>query len=384
MNNRKIPMLLGVAACAAMVGCKATDTSVHKSRCSVAPVAVESAPQPAPDAAPAPVEVAPAPVQETAPVPAPVAEPVPAPVPAPVPSPAPAVEAPAPAPAVLETTVYVIRRGDTFGGICNRFHVKRADVLALNPGLNPDKILWGRSIKLPGHIDVPAPEAAPAPAAKEPKAAAKPFVPYTGETRVYKVVAGDTIGKLAHSSGITVRQFKELNALKSDVIRVGQKVKLPVKGAAAASAKPAPAVKKDSAEKPVPADKSEVKPLASPVVETPAPAVDEKKDAAAATSVEAKIEEADKKAESAIDSAAAAAALAVNSGAAKAAEAVAPVAGPVAGPGEKLYTVKPNDDIYSIAIRWGTTASEIKELNGMVDDTLNAGQVIKVPAPSEQ
>lgn len=41
----------------------------------------------------------------------------------------------------------------------------------------------------------------------------------------YKVKAGDSLGKIAKNSGMTVAELKKLNSLKNDVIRVGQVLK---------------------------------------------------------------------------------------------------------------------------------------------------------------
>jgi LysM repeat protein len=57
-----------------------------------------------------------------------------------------------------------------------------------------------------------------------------------GET-VYKVKQGDTLTRIARSHGTTVQALRALNALKTDRILVGQKLKIPAKG----TAEPAPA-----------------------------------------------------------------------------------------------------------------------------------------------
>ncbi len=47
-----------------------------------------------------------------------------------------------------------------------------------------------------------------------------------GKTTVHEVVAGDTLGKIARKYGTTVEFIKKSNNLKSDVIRIGQKLRI--------------------------------------------------------------------------------------------------------------------------------------------------------------
>lgn len=46
---------------------------------------------------------------------------------------------------------------------------------------------------------------------------------------VYQVKSGDSLEKIAHANGTTVKALKEVNNLTSDRIRIGQKLKLPTK-----------------------------------------------------------------------------------------------------------------------------------------------------------
>jgi LysM repeat protein len=61
----------------------------------------------------------------------------------------------------------------------------------------------------------------------------------TTTTKTYTVKSGDTLSKIATQQGVSVKALRSANNLKTDRIKVGQKLKIPVK-AAAATPTPAP------------------------------------------------------------------------------------------------------------------------------------------------
>lgn len=418
---KKVMMVVGVAACVTLVGCKHDEYGAHKIGNKVQPVeTVEVASDVDPVTTPS-VAADTAPANDTTGVPNSMAVPtddegkatttvttIPdAPVKDDAPAKddgvkdVPAKDAPAKDVAAKdagakdagaakpaeepEFTPYVVRGGDTLGGICYRYKVKKADVLALNPGMDPNKIFVGRTIRLPGNIEAiksaPAPKAdaakkdvAKKDAGKKVENVKREYKPYTGETKEYVVKAGDTIGGIAYSNGLSIRQFKELNGLKSDVIRVGQKVKIPVEKVK--SDKPVAVVtpKKDAVKTGPKVDETKIEEI-KPVADKPA------EDAAAA---DKPVAEAPVAADKPADGAAAAdKPVAAEATPATPAEGAQPVA--VEPPAGKYitYVVKPNDDLYSVAIKWSITASQLKEINNLVDETLTPGQELKVPATAD-
>jgi LysM repeat protein len=62
----------------------------------------------------------------------------------------------------------------------------------------------------------------------EPRSSPKPSKPaYSGPCYEYTVQSGDSLFLIAKAFGTTVQQIKELNGMKNDRIRVGQKLNVP-------------------------------------------------------------------------------------------------------------------------------------------------------------
>ena len=252
-------------------------------------------------------------------------------------------------------TVYIIQRGDTLSKISKRYNIKLDAIRALNPNIKKDVVWIGQKIKLPGKVEVGEQRDI----IKEQIALAnkpKPYAPYTGATAEYTVKAGDTLGKIAYGNGINIRQLKELNALSGDMIRIGQKLKIPANGAAAAVA---PAVKESKPKVAPPparpaADKANPPPAKPQLKPQPPVAPKDEIVAPAAPDAVAPV----------ID---------------------APVA-PAVAPADAItdfttYIVQEGDDIVSLSISLGVSTEKIRELNNLGEnDQLNPGQVIKIPA----
>ena len=252
---------------------------------------------------------------------------------------------PPPPPAEPEYTIYVVRSGDYLAKISKHYNITIAAIRELNPSLkNSDMIRVGQKLKLPGKVEVgeqPAPTAAKAAAPRKTAA----YKPYTGATKEYVVKSGDTLGAIAYGNGINIRQLKELNGLSSDMVRVGQKLKIPAEKVQA----------KASAAKPV-ADKP-AKPVAAK--------------AAAPAEVKAEPAAEDKKADVPAETAV------------QPTEAAEAPAAP--GAATTTYVVQEGDDVTGISIAFGVSSAAIRELNNLGDnDQVKPGQVIKLPAEAQQ
>ena len=94
----------------------------------------------------------------------------------------------------------------------------------------------GQTIQIPAAgASASAASAAATPAAK----AISTHEPETaGATTSYTVKGGDTLSKIAKKQGTTAKAIRTANGLTGDKINVGQKLKIPGKGAAAEPAEP--------------------------------------------------------------------------------------------------------------------------------------------------
>ena len=241
-----------------------------------------------------------------------------------------------------EYSTYVVQNGDYLAKISKKCNVTIAAIKKAND-LKSDTIRIGQKLKIPGKLPesmTAAPAAAEA--SKAAAAAKKSYTPYTGATKEYVVKNGDTLGAIAYGNGINIRQLKELNGLSGDVLRIGQKLKIPADGKPAAKA--AKAAKAEAPKAAATAKKEEI-PVEAPKTD------DAKKDENAEAQPAAAEDAAQKD----------------------------------AAPGFTTFVVQEGDDLTSITIRFGVSAAEIRELNNLPDDAqLKPGQVIKLPAEAQQ
>ncbi len=148
----------------------------------------------------------------------------------------PAKAAAAPGAAADATNTYVVKSGDTLGGIARRQGTTVAALRSAN-NLSGDALRIGQKLVVPGG-------AAPLPTA--PAAVSAPAATPRAGSATHTVIPGDTLGSIARKAGVKVGEIALLNNITDPAkLRVGQVLKLP-EGArtlpATPSAAPAPAV----------------------------------------------------------------------------------------------------------------------------------------------
>jgi LysM repeat protein len=121
---------------------------------------------------------------------------------------------------------YAVLKGDTLAIIAKKNGVTLKALELANPGVVPTKLKIGYKLTIP----------APTASAVVPTAAAGAD---TG-AEIYIVKSGDTLSKIAKAHGTTAKAIQSENNLPTTVIKVGAKLKMPVKAEAAAPAPVAP------------------------------------------------------------------------------------------------------------------------------------------------
>ncbi|TYR73425.1 LysM peptidoglycan-binding domain-containing protein [Rossellomorea vietnamensis] len=131
---------------------------------------------------------------------------------------------------------YTVASGDTLIGIANKHSITLAELKALN-NLNGHLIYPGQKLNVgKGSIQAPpaaVPSSGPPPVSAAPSTPAPPKADSAEKT--YTIQSGDTLSVIARSYGISVSQLKEWNGLKSDMIFIGQKLKVKADSTPAAS-----------------------------------------------------------------------------------------------------------------------------------------------------
>jgi LysM repeat protein len=123
---------------------------------------------------------------------------------------------------------YTIVKGDTLAAIAKKNGMTLKALEAANPSVVPTKLKIGQKLTI-----LTGGSAAPA--------AADATGASTGG-EVYTIKSGDTLTKIAHSHGTTVKAIEAANSgLDPNHIKVGQKLTIPAKAEAAAPAATAPA-----------------------------------------------------------------------------------------------------------------------------------------------
>lgn len=106
------------------------------------------------------------------------------------------------------SSTYVVKSGDTLWGISNKFNVSVSTLKSLN-GLTSDLIRPGQTLRVSGT-----------------SATKQTVAPTTADTGTYRVQSGDTLSEIAVRHSVSVSQLKSLNNLTSDLIYVGQVLKV--------------------------------------------------------------------------------------------------------------------------------------------------------------
>jgi LysM repeat protein len=120
-------------------------------------------------------------------------------------------------------TVYKVQLGDTLGSIAKEFGVTTEAIVQLNSLTNPDVLMVGQELKIPG---------------QQPASAQGGSGQTSEET--YVVTSGDTLSVIARRFGVSLAELQSLNGITNpDQISVGQTLRIPSGAAGSSAATPA-------------------------------------------------------------------------------------------------------------------------------------------------
>lgn len=200
---------------------------------------------------------------------------------------------------------YTVKSGDSLWKIANEYGLTVAELKSLN-GLTSDNLSIGQVLKVSNSSGSS-----------------------NSSSNTYTVKSGDSLWKIANQYGVTVNELKSLNDLTSDILSIGQVLKIPSSSSSNSSGSTYTVKAGDSLWN-----------IANQYGIT----VDELKNLNNLTSNTLSIGQILK----------------------------------VPSDGN-TYTVKSGDSLWSIANRYGTSVNTLKSLNGLTSNTLSIGQVLRLP-----
>ena len=105
--------------------------------------------------------------------------------------------------------VYIVQNGDTLGHIALKHSISTTDLRKAN-NLNGDLIRTGQKLKIP---QLPESQSNTTNSSRS--------------SSIHIVARGDTLGSIALTHGTSVSALKQSNQLSNDIIRIGQKLRVP-------------------------------------------------------------------------------------------------------------------------------------------------------------
>lgn len=107
-------------------------------------------------------------------------------------------------PTVSTTSLYIVKAGDTLFSIAKRYDTTVDGLIKLN-NLSSKNLVIGQQLRIPINADTS-----------------------TTDYVIYSVKVGDNLYSIAKKNNVTVNQIKELNNLTSDLLSIGQQLKIPI------------------------------------------------------------------------------------------------------------------------------------------------------------
>ncbi|MCW5560043.1 MAG: LysM peptidoglycan-binding domain-containing protein [Verrucomicrobiae bacterium] len=128
----------------------------------------------------------------------------------------------------LPSSEYVIKNGDVASRLARAHGVTLKQLQEVNPGVDLSKLKVNQKIQLPAASSAPTPAPSTKPAGSSGSA--------TDGFATHTVRGGENLSKIARRYGVTVKAIRDANGLKSNDIKVAQKLKIPSAAGASKSA----------------------------------------------------------------------------------------------------------------------------------------------------
>ncbi|MEQ9619388.1 MAG: LysM peptidoglycan-binding domain-containing protein [Deltaproteobacteria bacterium] len=288
---------------------------------------------------------------------------------------------------------YTVRKGDTPGEIAEKLGVSTRELIKLN-GIESRNLRIGQVLRVPGlspeDKKIPDPGVASGKPSTKDKKQSEP-TERSVETRsvpaVYTVRKGDTPGEIAEKLGVSTKELIKLNNLDGKVLQIGQKLAVP--GAVSRDVTPESALADREDQKTKTDEGKSAKTPKIPVSSIPAEYTVKRGDNLHDLSRKfgVSVNEIKNRNNLKTNNIRIGQKLILNtSGTARTV---------TAGAEEKVetvsnsqltdkYTVKKGDTLGHLAIKFGISQRELKNLNGLQNSTLRIGQVLRVPGSEEK
>lgn len=278
---------------------------------------------------------------------------------------------------------YVVQKGDTPGEIAGKLGVSTDELITLN-NLDSNKLRIGQVLTVPGAQSENSKEAVSpdtgTEAANRDEAADRP------ETREempseYTVKKGDTLCDLAKKFGVSVGSIKKSNDLKTDNLRIGQKLALNISGAPVAAQETG----QDTDKKPRSVPKAEKTTTAKYTQQYTV----RRGDTIGHLAIKFGVSQGDLKNANGLRSNSLRAGQVLMVPGTEATAETEDIVVRETAPEplsekiyiKKRYVVKAGDSLSSIANGFGVTVAEIKKASALKNDIINKGDILLIPVP---